>query len=775
MKQLGLMILGIFCIFLLNGCSDFLEEKSQDEVIPKTVEDYNELLLNYMGYTDIWSVLYVLSDETGIGEKLLRSDTDKDDYRAVEIKGVFTWQPDMWETESVGVNSAYEDTYKLIMGVNAVLDGIDEATGDQKTRDRIKAEALGMRGFYYFFLVNLYGEPYNYNKDALGVPLKLTAALEENGIARATVGEIYEQIVNDLEASSKLFSNLPKQRGDYRINGTTVDILLSRVYLFMERYDETIAAADKAIQSAEGLTDYTALPGDTEFFMPTYDHSEVEWVYGAVSLESGMHVFAPARELMTYFEGKEDRREIFWFENNTKDEVQINKIAYSYQSVPNNTIRVSEAYLNRAEAYVLSGQANKNTLALADLNELRRHRIVGYEDVTIADETELLAEIREERYVELCYEGHRWFDLRRYGMPSISHDYKARSSLPWVTYTLREKDPLYTLPFPTTVFKNNIQLKQTLLPGSRKERVKLNRTKMQKMMGKYVVYLSMLGLLVCLACSEDKKIGEVETLTLDYELPQGKSPADDRIVEIYEKYGSYILYEYTDKDFYYDSDINFGRTYVYQLLDPQCVENMVDLLDEIWFDLYPEKFHQQTLPYHVFLASDLFYEDLFGEIVREPICTGAFSAVVSVSTEMLQELTSEMKLELKNSLQIKLWKFWQSYNYIELPDEFYEVSNYVGVANTDESSPNYARARGFVDGYNQTTLWYTSIDDWNAGTVSQKSDLYTFIECMLTRSSEEWEDDLAWPLVKKKYDILRNWIQKQYGFDIQVVGNLFCE
>ena len=54
MKQLGLMILGIFCIFLLNGCSDFLEEKSQDEVIPKTVEDYNELLLNYMGYTDIW-------------------------------------------------------------------------------------------------------------------------------------------------------------------------------------------------------------------------------------------------------------------------------------------------------------------------------------------------------------------------------------------------------------------------------------------------------------------------------------------------------------------------------------------------------------------------------------------------------------------------------------------------------------------------------------------------------------------------------------------------
>ena len=72
----------------------------------------------------------------------------------------------------------------------------------------------------------------------------------ENGIARATVGEIYGQIVEDLEVSSRLFSNLPKRRGDYRINSTTVDILLSRVYLFMERYDEAIAAADKAIRTA---------------------------------------------------------------------------------------------------------------------------------------------------------------------------------------------------------------------------------------------------------------------------------------------------------------------------------------------------------------------------------------------------------------------------------------------------------------------------------------------------------------------------------------------
>ena len=129
-------------------------------------------------------------------------------------------------------------------------------------------------------------------------------------------------------------------------------------------------------------------------------------------------------------------------------------------TVPTNTIRISEAYLNRAEAYVLSEQANKNTLALADLNELRRNRIVDYEDVNITGEVQLLEEIRMERYVELSFEGHRWFDLRRYVMPAITHDFKQLAKDAWMTYTLKEKDPLYTLPIPSAMITQNIQLEQ---------------------------------------------------------------------------------------------------------------------------------------------------------------------------------------------------------------------------------------------------------------------------------------------------------------------------
>lgn len=452
MKRLRLFIAGVVVVLGISGCSNFLKETSQDEVIPKTAHDYSELMLSHMGYSDIWKVLFVLSDEVQLSIFLF--DYYPGDYSpAMNVGDVFTWQPDMWETNT-SFNSTYADTYTLIMGVNAVLEGIDEAQGEQEAKDRVKAEALGLRGFYYFFLVNMFGEPYNYNKDALGVPLKLSAGMVENGIKRNTVGEVYEQIVKDLETSSELFNSYSKTRGDYRINSTTVDIILSRVYLFMERYDDAITAASRAIESAEGLTDYTKIAEDAEFKMCSYDHSEVEWVYGDAGDEYGGMLWNPANAMMEYLAGKSDRREIFWFNGGA-----LNKIK-DQMTVPTNTIRISEAYLNRAEAYVLSEQANKNTLALADLNELRRNRIVDYEDVNITDEVQLLEEIRMERYVELSFEGHRWFDLRRYGLPAITHDFKQLAKDAWMTYTLKEKDPLYTLPIPSAMITQNIQLEQ---------------------------------------------------------------------------------------------------------------------------------------------------------------------------------------------------------------------------------------------------------------------------------------------------------------------------
>ena len=74
--------------------------------------------------------------------------------------------------------------------------------------------------------------------------------------------------------------------------------------------------------------------------------------------------------------------------------------------------------------------------------------------------------MRDERRRELCFEGHRWFDLRRWGMPSITHiwhDSETASS----TYRLEECDPLYTVPIPDEALQANGKLVQNSLPEKR--------------------------------------------------------------------------------------------------------------------------------------------------------------------------------------------------------------------------------------------------------------------------------------------------------------------
>lgn len=67
--------------------------------------------------------------------------------------------------------------------------------------------------------------------------------------------------------------------------------------------------------------------------------------------------------------------------------------------------------------------------------------------------------MKEEK--ELCFEGQRWFDLRRYGMPQIVHRWGEQ------VYTLKQNDPSYTMPIPDAVLIKNKKLEQNPLAPKR--------------------------------------------------------------------------------------------------------------------------------------------------------------------------------------------------------------------------------------------------------------------------------------------------------------------
>ena len=110
------------------------------------------------------------------------------------------------EKNSPVVYNIWEGYYKFILGANAALDYIGDVNGTEAEKNYVIAQALGLRAFYYFMLVNHFGAPYNYDKQAAGVPLKLTSNLlpeEDLLMTRNSVEEVYNQIIEDLSEAER--------------------------------------------------------------------------------------------------------------------------------------------------------------------------------------------------------------------------------------------------------------------------------------------------------------------------------------------------------------------------------------------------------------------------------------------------------------------------------------------------------------------------------------------------------------------------------------------
>lgn len=445
----------------LSACSKLLEEKSQSEVIPSTAQDFKELLMGsgYIGSREPAAFLGLMEDDLEFNTQYpdglnVGTNTTKMYLPAYSWQSYFANQDGLGQM--IGTDPAsttYGIYYERIKGCNAVLDNIDAAIGTQAEKDRVKAEALAVRSHYYFMLVNLYGQPYNFNSAAPGVPLKLTSDIESEYPGRATVKAVYDQIVNDLKEAGRLMDPLAVARRDYHMNQPTIHTLLSRVYLHMENWEGVIEEANKVFTFGAVLADmktFTTAP------YLTYNNPEVEWLFGAMPELGDPTTYTASGELRSMFDPNDVRMKLGYVLQANVSAYMVNKYTRGSATVIQ-CIRTGEAVLNRAEAYA---QLNKLTEAMKDLNDLRRTRIPNYVDVSITDRQNAIDAIRNERRKEFCHENFRWFDLRRYGMPSIRHKYILDKGQPVKDFVLAEKDPMYTLPFPNSVVERNTTLSQ---------------------------------------------------------------------------------------------------------------------------------------------------------------------------------------------------------------------------------------------------------------------------------------------------------------------------
>lgn len=319
-------------------------------------------------------------------------------------------------------NSIWSSAYKQLYNTNALLEGIKENVDlSEATKNRIEGEAKFLRAFIYYYLVHLYDE----------VPLVLTTDYHTNqSLPRNSVEQVYAQIQKDLEeALIYLPEDYVHSEGEHiRPTKYAAYALIARMALWQSEYSKAIKYATMVIESG------------------VYELVELNYVFNANSQEAILQL-VPVVPFIGANEGN-----VFILKNNpsrlnnrssqsfTEDFLSIwengdarynnwinvysegtDDYYYPYKYKIKNggdsqeysmVMRLAELYLIRAEAYAESGNMQA---AIDDLNKIRNR--AGLPDWTAADVPDVEQAVLDERRKELFSEwGHRWLDLKRFGV-----------------------------------------------------------------------------------------------------------------------------------------------------------------------------------------------------------------------------------------------------------------------------------------------------------------------------------------------------------------------
>ncbi|MGM9703293.1 MAG: RagB/SusD family nutrient uptake outer membrane protein [Prevotella sp.] len=444
-------------VALFASCGDFLEERSQNMAYVEVVEDLDELLIGECYLKGGYSLDSADADKNFYWTKpvaggkfyfpyphLMDDDITEyvlgpiaisleKNYTRLKAQKVYTWQADPFVDAEMNTieDENWRDTYKRIAALNAIIACAREMRPnelDPTTVDRVEGEALFLRAQYYFWLANFYGAPYcKATSGAEGcVPLKVSEAVEDRYFERSTCKEVYDQMVADLQLSADLLRG-KRQTTKYRTCQAAAFALLSRVCLYMEDYVKAVEYADSVMRSDYDLVDLNKyrVGEDAVYASSTetiFTHgANIMAVLHAPAVKYGLNFissgYSSSDDLMAAYDSTDLRRKAFFIDRSLTNGTGYRcvKMRFKAEEVSDLfAIRLPEVYLNKAEALA---QLGRDEEARRTLDELRANRFAAADLKPVnATGKELVGFVRDERRRELCFEGHRWFDLRRYAV-----------------------------------------------------------------------------------------------------------------------------------------------------------------------------------------------------------------------------------------------------------------------------------------------------------------------------------------------------------------------
>lgn len=454
-------------ILVVIGCDNFLDEVPDNRVALNDLDKASQLLTNAYSSASPAFTDWMSDDVSWTRGTNIRPNHEQ----------LYNWEDNTSDpTEQDSPIYFWFQTYDAIAHANEVLAVIDEfpvITDQEKAhKNAVEGEALLVRAYGHFMLVNLFGQHYSFESGGSDLGVPYVTKPETNFITtydRLSVRRVYDKIEDDLlEGLELIDDSFFAYSGKYHFNKNAALAFASRFYLFKGDFIRCIDYSSQMLGAdpANYVRDMTS----TEFQEAKSSIQGYPQLYGSPDLPSNLllmrkislvqrtdFAFGPSNNLYADifryrpFPGTEDEREdpALVKGENASYPLRYQSL-FERSSLNSNTglpyhialaFRGEEVLLNRAEAHIYQ---NDIDLAIADLQVLTDRRYSGASAIlsrallrtffgadnepSFTDQLILLNYIILERRKEFVGQGMRWFDIKRFGM-SVTHDFADGSTI----------------------------------------------------------------------------------------------------------------------------------------------------------------------------------------------------------------------------------------------------------------------------------------------------------------------------------------------------------
>ncbi len=420
MKQYKLFLLSGILAILFGSCNDLLDLEPKDVILEENAftkdSDFSELLNST--YTVIGSGKFLG------GRYQIYSEFMSDNIDGTLLDGDWKTIYDRKSSIFEGIISeSYKEPYIAVYRANVILENLDKVTSNDEAK-KFEGEALFLRAIAHFNVVRVFAQPYGFTPDNshLGVPLKLVSKPE--AVRRATVKEVYEQVIKDLEKAEQ---SLPEENNGYPTKWSAKG-LLAQVYFQMNDFANAYTYANEVIEQSGIAFNTNTEEYKSRFSSDVTTEAEFAIISKTADNEGKDKYINRGEEFngqyrsdtkvptlkftkRAYDRGstdKNDNRESWYIlKDNFKS---ITKFNSDNLSVP--LITITELKLIRAES---AAEEDKNLdVAKQDLEDILT-RAYKTPPTTPSVAAEIISTARKERILEFVGEGHIGQDLKRIG------------------------------------------------------------------------------------------------------------------------------------------------------------------------------------------------------------------------------------------------------------------------------------------------------------------------------------------------------------------------